>query len=334
MNHRLFKLLLLPIIIITITSSNSYSTARTRDTAAVMDLRANNCPDTLARAATDMLVNRIYSTGLFTIVERTQIELILKEQGFQMTGCTDEGCAVKIGKLLSVRKIFIGSLNRIENYNLNVRIVDVASGRVESSYEAPARDSKGLESAMESVVRRMEYDYYRGVYSSLSHPSVHIAAKAAMPAGSFADIAGNGFGGSLDINLNNLLIRNAVATLSISVMNYSPKEDYIGSVRSAEAALLAGYAFRISRNVIITPALGAGYTATLVEWDRDAIAANYIWDYEQSTYYDPLATARLELDFAATHSLHLVLAPFYTVFFEKSETGMTTGATLGARMLF
>jgi len=322
------------IIIILIEIFNTLIHAQSRDTAAIMDLRANNCPDTLARAATDMLVNRVYSTGLFTIVERSQIEVILKEQGFQMTGCTDESCAVKIGKLLSVKKIFIGSLSRIENYNLNVRIVDISTARVESSYEAPARDAKGIESAVESVVRRMEYDYYQGVYSKLSHPSVLVAAKAAIPVAAFADIAGFGYGGSIDVNFNNLLFRNAVATISISVMNYSSKDEYVGSVRSAEAALLAGYVFRVARNFTAVPSIGAGYMATLVEWDRDGIAANYVWDYEQSAYYDPLVTARLELDFAAAHSLHLVLAPYYTVFFEKSETGMMAGALLGIRMLF
>jgi hypothetical protein len=326
-NSLLLSILILSTLII-------HSHAQSRDTAAVMDLRANNCPETLAKAATDILINRIYSTNLFTIVERSQMEAILKEQGFQLTGCTDEDCAVKIGKLLSVKKIFIGSLSKLERYILNVRIVDVESGRVESTYEAPARNEGGIEAAADTVARRLENDYYRGMYSKLSHPSVFFAAKAAVPIGSFADIAGTGYGAALDVNFNNLLFRNAVLTISLGVSNYAPAEDYIGSVRSAELAVLAGYGFKISRNFTAIPALGMGYMATLVEWDRDAIAANYLWDYEQSSYYDPLVTARLELDFTATHSLHLVLAPYYTVFFENSETGMVSGALLGVRLLF
>ena len=81
---------------------------------AVLDLEAKGVSKIISGAVTDIMRSEMVKTGLFTIVERGQMDEILKEQGFQQTGCTDQACAVKIGKLISARKILIGEVNRYE----------------------------------------------------------------------------------------------------------------------------------------------------------------------------------------------------------------------------
>ena len=53
------------------------------------------------------------NTGLFTVGERGEMDSILKEQGFQASGCTDIECAVKIGKLLSANKMLVGEIGKL-----------------------------------------------------------------------------------------------------------------------------------------------------------------------------------------------------------------------------
>ncbi len=67
---------------------------------AVLDLNPKAVSKILAGAVTDMIRSEMVKTGLYTIIERTRMDEILKEQALQMTGCTDQTCAVKIGKLL------------------------------------------------------------------------------------------------------------------------------------------------------------------------------------------------------------------------------------------
>jgi hypothetical protein len=45
------------------------------------------------------------------VVERSQINSILKEQAFQLSGLVDEENAIKAGKLAGVNAIFIGAIN-------------------------------------------------------------------------------------------------------------------------------------------------------------------------------------------------------------------------------
>jgi len=101
---------------------------------AVIDLEAKGVSKIVSGAVTDIIRSEMVKTGLFTVVERTQMAEILKEQGFQMTGCTDESCAVKMGKLLSAQKILVGEINRVgEALMITVRIVDVEKGTSDHS---------------------------------------------------------------------------------------------------------------------------------------------------------------------------------------------------------
>ena len=69
---------------------------------AVLDLEAVGVSKVESYTITDRLRSELVKTGAFIIVERSKMNAILEEQGFQMTGCTSEECAVEAGKLLGV----------------------------------------------------------------------------------------------------------------------------------------------------------------------------------------------------------------------------------------
>ena len=71
----------------------------------VMSLKADGVADRTARTVTNMLRTEFINIGRFTVVERAQMDAILKEQGLQQTGCTDQECAVQIGKLMSAKTL-------------------------------------------------------------------------------------------------------------------------------------------------------------------------------------------------------------------------------------
>jgi len=99
---------------------------------AIMDLKADGVPERNARAISNMLRTDLVNSGKFIVVERGQMDAILKEQGFQKTGCTDQECAVEIGKLISVRKMMIGEVTEAAGaLYITVRIVDIEKSVIE-----------------------------------------------------------------------------------------------------------------------------------------------------------------------------------------------------------
>lgn len=99
------------------------------DTIAVMDFNAKDVSQSIALSVSELIRTELINNGKYTVIERSSMKEILNEQGFQQTGCTDTSCAVKIGKLLSAKKILVGSVMRLgSKLIISGRIIDVEKG--------------------------------------------------------------------------------------------------------------------------------------------------------------------------------------------------------------
>ncbi len=70
--------------------------------------------DSYAKFATEKLTHYLVSNGVLMVIERSRIDQILKEQSLSMTGAVDAGTAAKIGKILSVDAVVIGTIHVTE----------------------------------------------------------------------------------------------------------------------------------------------------------------------------------------------------------------------------
>jgi TolB-like protein len=101
---------------------------------AVLALEGNNVTAGELDALTNRLRTSLFETGKFTVLERSRVDEILKEQGFQQTGCTNAECAVEVGKLIGVKGIVIGSVDKLDKFiAVSARIVDVQTGKMLTS---------------------------------------------------------------------------------------------------------------------------------------------------------------------------------------------------------
>ncbi len=100
---------------------------------AVLDLEPVGAKRTESSAISDRLREELLNTGRFVLVNRDQMDSVLKEQALQQTGCTSSECAVQVGKILGVRKIIAGRLTRVDEslWLLAVILVDVETARTE-----------------------------------------------------------------------------------------------------------------------------------------------------------------------------------------------------------
>jgi TolB-like protein len=66
--------------------------------------------DSYALYATEKLTHELVSLGKLLVIERSRLEEVLKEQNFSLSGMVDAGTAARIGKLLSVDAVVIGTV--------------------------------------------------------------------------------------------------------------------------------------------------------------------------------------------------------------------------------
>ena len=102
-------------------------------TVAVLDFNgANITKDELVILA-DRLSSEIFKLGEYTVVERSAMDEILSEQGFQQSGCTTTDCAVEVGALLGVQKMVTGSIGKIGNlYTVTAKSINVETGGLDN----------------------------------------------------------------------------------------------------------------------------------------------------------------------------------------------------------
>ncbi len=103
-------------------------------TIAVMDFTPNNASRSEAAAVTSFVRSALFRVKMFTVVDKGNMDKILQEQAFQQTGCTSQECAVKLGKLLNVKKIIVGEYTVLGNMRfMTASLVDVESGEIEQA---------------------------------------------------------------------------------------------------------------------------------------------------------------------------------------------------------
>jgi len=139
----LFRFLLLATAFLVATPSRAAqdtSKVGRMQTLAVMDIDGKRLENMDLGVLRDALIVEFQNSGKVRVMERSQMNTILKEQGFQQSGACDASeCAVEMGKLLSVDRMVLGSLGKLgETWSMTLRLVNVQTGEVLTS----VRDSR------------------------------------------------------------------------------------------------------------------------------------------------------------------------------------------------
>jgi TolB-like protein len=113
---------------------------------AVMGLDAKNGVDAnTAGTISDLLGSELVSLKKFDVVDRANMDKIMKEQALQQGGCSDQACAVKLGNILNVQKMVVGSVSKLgSKYIITVNFVDVERSKVELSDKVTADNDDDL----------------------------------------------------------------------------------------------------------------------------------------------------------------------------------------------
>ena len=109
----------------------------------------------------DMLINTLFETKKFDIVERSQLNKVLEEQNLQGSELTIEQLA-QVGRILGVESVLVGTVNFlaehrnlngsvIGEYNVDVRAVDVESGQIVTTAGATKPSDASYRSMMEAI---------------------------------------------------------------------------------------------------------------------------------------------------------------------------------------
>lgn len=90
----------------------------------------------------------------YTMVERTQIDKVIEEQGFQRTNMT-QSQMVRVGQILNVSKIVVGDINVVMGqYNVDARVINVESGTIAAT-EGATFSGESYRTTMQNIAQKL-----------------------------------------------------------------------------------------------------------------------------------------------------------------------------------
>ncbi len=122
-------------------------------TIAILDLEPINVEPSYAQVLSNLVRKEIFSAGKYQIVNREDLKTILSQMTVNLSDLVDnKQDLVKIGEALSVKKLVVGSIGRIDKlYFLTIKLVDLEKN-VNEKIVAKSYESKKAD--LEAVVKQ------------------------------------------------------------------------------------------------------------------------------------------------------------------------------------
>ncbi|MBI4976981.1 MAG: hypothetical protein HZC28_05830 [Spirochaetes bacterium] len=129
----------------------------------IIDFGANGTSANEAQAISDLFRNELVRCGAFDVLDRKNMDAVLKEQAFQQTGCTESSCAVQVGKLLNMQYMIYGKIVKVGDYFLQTEMIDIETTKIVKSSKARFADFTEIEKHLKIMASDLantgEYDY-------------------------------------------------------------------------------------------------------------------------------------------------------------------------------
>ena len=91
---------------------------------------------------TEELINVLVNSGTYTVIERSQLDQVVQEMGFESTGMVNPDSAIEIGKLSGAQYILVGKVTMADVYNSTVPLLGIKTLKAKVGLEYRLLDGK------------------------------------------------------------------------------------------------------------------------------------------------------------------------------------------------
>lgn len=111
----------------------------------------------MAATITDLLTGALVNLKKFDVVDRANMDRVMREQALQQSGCTEQACAVKLGNILNVQKLVVGKVSKLgSKIYLSVSFVDVERSRTELAENEVANNEDEILPKVQALAAKID----------------------------------------------------------------------------------------------------------------------------------------------------------------------------------
>jgi len=112
----------------------------------------------VGKGVADMLVDRLVRDGTYSVIERKELDKVLTEQNFSNSNRADPASAAKIGKLLGVNAIIVGSITQFGRDDKSTNIGGGAIGGITGRFGVGGVGKREAKAVVELTGRMVSVD--------------------------------------------------------------------------------------------------------------------------------------------------------------------------------
>lgn len=133
---------------------------------AVMDFTPGDGVDqSTVEGLADMLINALFSTGHYTIIEKSELDKVFREQGISKNHVTEE-TALRVGKMAGVKTLVLGTVNKtrvssLREFNIDARIVNVETSELISLASVTKTGGDSFEEMIGQLAKQLDEKIYQ-----------------------------------------------------------------------------------------------------------------------------------------------------------------------------
>lgn len=204
---------------------------------AMLSISAHNTSKSAARVIRNNLEIYLFKTNKYEILEREQIDFVLKEKNIKYKDSNKKNDAAKIGELVSADYVIIGSIDKFDKYTITIKVVEVSKNKIVVTENMSIDSLKNLKETANQVAANVDkkltdlgsikdkFNYYDSSFYFLADYSI------LTPVGSFKDSVKSGYGFSLSGGVNSFLIKNLSLGVKTGLFNFKGDDKLTESAR-------------------------------------------------------------------------------------------------------
>lgn len=115
----------------------------------------------LGQTLTEMLITALIQGDRFNVMERVQLEKILKEQSLSQTGVIDAETAIEVGKLSGLEGVVVGSISQLKSsIEADTRLIEVETGKALTAASARVTNVDDVRGLANNLARQLSEKAY------------------------------------------------------------------------------------------------------------------------------------------------------------------------------
>lgn len=119
---------------------------------AVLPFGSIEVPEHVSKIISQLFETHLVNTKAYEVLSQNERDQILSAQAMSLSGCSDEACAIELGKILSAEQVIIGTVASLgTKYIINAKIIDVTTSKTLAADMISADSVEGLDTACRSL---------------------------------------------------------------------------------------------------------------------------------------------------------------------------------------